>query len=385
MLKRKFFSETQDFKKKFTRQLNMISGVLPQNYSSQKIVDLYKYYFPLDWIELNKRYESYKNKDLFLQQVGKKLRYYHEEPNTFLLNLPKVKQLLSVGKMESHRSDFSHEKRALAINELEARKNKKMNIHIKKSRDARLLMQTIEPLYIDVFISAYHKKGSTTQDKIEIFKELKKYECQKSIQFFQKLNDSERNNQIRGMAFSYLQKIGEYVRLRKKFKGKSKFYDTDRDDFHVTPKDLVDRIEKNSIQSQKAYDVFISHSYLDSDLVINIKNELNAKKISVYCDWTNDNDFLKRDLVGEYTEVVLKKRIEQSKYLLFVKTYNSISQDGEIKSKWIEMEISYAKNIAKQIYCLNLSDGHAGFDILNHEVVESGILISEIEVDKFRT
>ncbi|EIJ2376140.1 hypothetical protein WOB69_08305 [Vibrio parahaemolyticus] len=75
-----------------------------------------------------------------------------------------------------------------------------------------------------------------TKDKIEIFNELKKYECNKTIDFFQKINDSERNNQIRRMAFEHLQKIGAFLRLRKN-------YTTERGPFDVTPKDLVDRIE----------------------------------------------------------------------------------------------------------------------------------------------
>ncbi|UTH74221.1 toll/interleukin-1 receptor domain-containing protein [Chromobacterium sp. IIBBL 290-4] len=385
MLKRKYFSETQAFKREFTRPLSQISAALPSEYTEQTIIDLYKYYFPLGWIRLNKRYESYKKKDSFLQNVGKKARYFHEEPIAFLLNLPKAKHLLSAGVRKTHKSEFSHERRMLAINALEEQRNKNTNSHNEKSRNARTLVQAIEPLHIDIFIYAYHKKGSTTQDKVEIFNELKKYECEKSIQFFHKLNDSERNDQIRRMAFSHLQKMGEFVKLRKRFKGKSKSYMTEREAFDVTPKDLADRIERNSIQSQKAYDVFISHSYLDSKLVISIKNELNSKNISVYCDWTNDNDFLKRDLASEYTEVVLKKRIEQSKYLLLVITDNSIGQDGEIKSKWVEMEISHAENISKQIYCINLSGGKTRFSALNHMITGKNLSISEFDAEKLRT
>ena len=95
------------------------------------------------------------------------------------------------------------------------------------------------------------KQVFTIRDKIEIFNELKKYECQKTTDFFHKLNDCERNNQIRRMAFEHLQKIGVFVRLRKNFKGKSKSYMTERDPFNVTPKDLVARIEEKSLQSKK--------------------------------------------------------------------------------------------------------------------------------------
>ena len=73
-------------------------------------------------------------------------------------------------------------------------------------------------------ISAYHKKGNTIEDKLEIFKEIQKFDCDRATQFFYKLNDSERNNQIRNMAFQHLQNTGHYVKLRKNFKGKKKIY-----------------------------------------------------------------------------------------------------------------------------------------------------------------
>ena len=65
---------------------------------------------------------------------------------------------------------------------------------------------------------------TTIDEKIEIVKELEKYECEKSTEFFSKLNDSEKNEQIRRIAFNHLQSIGKYVKLRKNFDGKKKQY-----------------------------------------------------------------------------------------------------------------------------------------------------------------
>lgn len=78
-------------------------------------------------------------------------------------------------------------------------------------------LQQVDPGFIDALIYAYHDRHNSTNDKMEIFKEIQKYDCEKSRQFFWKLNDSERNDQIRNLAFKHLQKSGHYVKLQKRF------------------------------------------------------------------------------------------------------------------------------------------------------------------------
>lgn len=53
----------------------------------------------------------------------------------------------------------------------------------------------------------------------------------------------------------------------------------------MTPKDLVDRLEHNkSIQLQKSFDVFISHSSKDASAVRSIMSALNKQGFVCYCD-----------------------------------------------------------------------------------------------------
>jgi hypothetical protein len=245
-------------------------------------------------------------------------------------------------------------------------------------------LQMVEPLYIDAFIASYHKKGITIQGKIEIFHELKKYNSKKVVEFLQKLNDSERNDQIRRMAFEHLQKLGAPVRLRKKFKGKVKSYNTETDQFNVSPEDLYQRLESNTVQNKKSFHVFISHSYLDSNLVRQVKSCLNSHGLTVYCDWTSDNDFLKRSLVSNYTKMVLKKRIEQSKCIVFLETKNAVNRDGSFTSPWISMEIEHASLIGKPIYSLNFSDHSELFERIEYKK-NNGFEISNLEINKIRT
>lgn len=384
IIKSKYQSETIKFQKSFTRPLKLISETLPVEYNKYLLLTTFTELFPLMWTNLTKRYEQYKSKDAFLAKAGKKKRYYHDEPDVFFFKLQKVKHMVSNAQREKHKKTFNEKNSLLAYQSLLNKAKIKKKAHKNKTSSINKELQLVDPLYIDVFISAYHKKGITIQGKIEIFNELIKYNTSKVIEFFQKLNDSERNNQIRRMAFEHLQMLGASVRLRGNFKGKVKLYNTETDRFNVSPEDLYQRLESNTVQNKKTFHVFISHSYQDSSLVKQVKSCLNNHGLSVYCDWTSDNDFLKRNLVSDYTKMVLKKRIEQSKCIVFLQTKSSVNSDNSFTSPWISMEIEHASSIGKLIYSLNFS-GHSDlFKQVKYEI-DNGIEINDVEISKIRT
>lgn len=384
VVKKKYESETRKLQKSFTRPLNLISEVLPAEYDKYLLLKLFKELFPIMWNSLNQRYEQYENKDKFLSKVGKKKRYYHDRPDVFFFKLPKVKHMLSDGQRVKHKRTFNGKSAQLAYQSLLNKANNKIKVNEDKILSINNDLQVVDPLYIDVFISAYHKKGITIQGKIEIFSELKKFNTPKVIEFFQKLNDSERNNQIRRMAFEHLQKLGASVRLRKKFKGKIKSYNTETDQFIVSPEDLYQRLESNTVQNKKKFHAFISHSYRDFDLVRQVKSSLNNHGLNVYCDWMSDNDFLKRHLVSDYTRMVLKKRIDQSKCIIFLQTKNSVDTDSSFTSPWISLEIEYATSIGKPMYSLNFSSDRDIFKQIKYNI-NDGIEIDGTEIKKIRT
>lgn len=333
---------------------------------------MFKELYPYEWNIIKERHKQYKNKDAFLVKVGKKKRYYPTTPDFYLFNLLKVKHMISEGQKKIHQQNFNEANRIKNLKILEEKvKNRMIKINKKVDKEKEY-MQEIEPLYIDIYIQAYHKKGITINEKMEIVKELEKYECEKSTIFFSKLNDSERNEQIRQIAFNHLQSIGKYVKRRKNFKGKKKIYMIERTSFNVKPVDLVKRIEEDSIQNKKSFDFFISHSSLDNKIVKNIIKYLNKSKFHVYCDWFNDTDFLRRKYASEYTKIVLKKRIEQSKKILFIRTPNTNDRNNKFYSEWIEMEISYAKKLNKDIECINLiNEGNCEFKIYEDRTLMS--------------
>lgn len=344
--KRKYNAELMKFNKKLKRPIYFMSEALPKDYANEDILTYFKKFYPFEWKIVCQRYETYQQKDEFLVKQGKKRRYKHLSPRKYFYSLAIVKNLVSDNHKKNYNQNFDQEIRNKKLAELERKRLPKIEKRKDKIEKVKENLQSVEPYFLDVYITAYHRRGNSIDDKIEIFKEIQKYDCEKSNEFFSKLNDAEKNLKIRQMAFNHLNKKGEYLKLRKKPKGKKKSYMTERSDFYMTPKDLLKRLNEDTIQNKKEYDIFVSHSSKDSSLVRRIIGALNKHKLNCYCDWTSDNDFLRRELVSDFTKGVLKKRMNQSKYFLLISTKNSL------ESEWVKFERDYysCKNTQNMLY-----------------------------------
>ena len=213
---------------------------------------------------------------------------------------------------------------------------------------------------------AYHQRGATTNDKMEICKEIQKFDCEKVWAFFWKLNDSERNDQIREYAFHVLQRIGHYVRLRKHFKGKQKSYMREEADLVGTPELLAQQLrQQKSVQYVKMYDLFVSHSYQDKEQVRSFVKKANAAGLSCYVDWTADREFLRRSLVSQYTEEVLKFRMQHAKRLAY------LSSERSRASKWVAFELQYYRDIVQREILMIVLDGEDSHDFPIVELLDA--------------
>lgn len=303
--KRKYGSELIKFQKSINRPLCMVVEILKPGYTVDDFREKFKKYYPFEWQTICEMYEQYSQKDNFLASKGKKRRYKPKKPSIYFKELPKVKYLMSEEYRKKHEENYDEIIRQAKENNLEKKRIKKIQERRNKVNRKMQNMQTVDPLFLDALIFAYHKKGNTIADKVEIFKEIQKFDCKSATKFFYKLNDSERNNQIRNMAFQHLQDTGHYVKKRKNFKGNKKTYMIENINFYVTPADLARKLEsKTSVQNKKEYDVFLSHSSRDAKQVRDIIHILNKENLVCYCDWTCDNDFLKRSMVSDYTKEV---------------------------------------------------------------------------------
>lgn len=91
------------------------------------------------------------------------------------------------------------------------------------------------------------------------------------------------------------------------------------------------------VESQKhkyQFDVFLSHSVKDAELVLGVVRILEDMGKKVYVDWVVDKQ-LSRDSVTKETAETLRTRMKESSRLLYLATDNASS------SKWMPWELGY--------------------------------------------
>lgn len=84
----------------------------------------------------------------------------------------------------------------------------------------------------------------------------------------------------------------------------------------------------------KHYDVFLSHSYLDSLEIRTLKALIEEKGLTVYVDWIEDYE-LDRERVTKETAELIRHRMKNCSSLFYAFSENST------KSKWMPWELGY--------------------------------------------
>lgn len=98
--------------------------------------------------------------------------------------------------------------------------------------------------------------------------------------------------------------------------------------------------EAANVRGFESFDVFLSHSVHDAELILGVKVLLERRGYSVYVDWDTDKE-LDRSNVSPKTASVLRSRMQQSKSLIYVATDNASS------SKWMPWELGYFDGLRK--------------------------------------
>jgi hypothetical protein len=102
------------------------------------------------------------------------------------------------------------------------------------------------------------------------------------------------------------------------------------------------------------FDVFLSHSIHDAELIVGIKELLEGMGLSVYVDWDADPE-LDRTAVSKKTAETLRKRMRQSKSLIYVATEKAST------SKWMPWELGFFDGHKPgQVAVLPLMDTESG-------------------------
>jgi hypothetical protein len=92
--------------------------------------------------------------------------------------------------------------------------------------------------------------------------------------------------------------------------------------------------EAVSVSPFDHFDVFLSHSIKDAELVDGARLELEDKGLRVYVDWIVDKNMPHSAVTVENAEV-LRRRMKQCDSLLYLHTENSAA------SKWVPSELGY--------------------------------------------
>lgn len=111
------------------------------------------------------------------------------------------------------------------------------------------------------------------------------------------------------------------------------------------------RYSHQRFDEAKYYDLFISHSFQDRELISGLRNLFEDKGYSVYVDWIDDKE-LNRQNVNAKTAELLKRRIRCCKGLAYIAT------DNIANSKWCPWELGIADGMKKKTCILPIMNSN---------------------------
>lgn len=97
------------------------------------------------------------------------------------------------------------------------------------------------------------------------------------------------------------------------------------------------------------FDIFLSHSYLDKDVIEGLYIELTQMGFKVYVDWIVDPE-LDRNHVDNLTATIIRNRLKSSEALLLAISTNATM------SKWMPWELGYVDGNTNKCAIIPVSD-----------------------------
>ena len=334
------------FMKRLKLPMKRIANVMPVGFTDQQFYDAYKKYYPYMMDEAQKMCKDYKRHNYLRKQKGYKNTAYFPEPDELLKQASKS----IIGRTrKAHNSGEVATDEELARNIASLEKDSKEKIAKRKQKEETFLQhaQDVAPKYINRLISSYFKtRKENTLDvnsRYLLLLEIAQYKCKESIAFLHQINASDKNNDMRYLAFNLLQQMGEHPWLARNRKGKKRLSEVKPIDISANPTQLVEHIYKYQGNIHRRYDVFLSHSSYDTKQLLRLKQQLNGKGLVVYIDWVNDCVMMDRKNQNEDTWNVLMLRMDESEKMLFVMTDNSL------RSEWTQKEIDYFMSLKRDV------------------------------------
>jgi len=117
-------------------------------------------------------------------------------------------------------------------------------------------------------------------------------------------------------------------------------------------KSLLLESSVNFSKGKRSFDIFLSHSYSDKELILGVKEALVRFKYSVYIDWIDDYG-MDRTNVTKESVLWIKERMEASKCLIYATSSNSSS------SKWMPWELGFMDGFKDKVALLPVSQNYS--------------------------
>lgn len=315
-----------------------LQRILPSGYDYDTFLDAFKQYFPCEWEDIIDYCKSKKQDCCRRSQNGlRTVRFY--TPDQFLKKHVNLKCL--------NKSSFSDNEILRIKEELQRKAEKKKEKREKRMKDNLVTVQEVCPSYVKQLIKLYFsiRRKNTLNINVRylLLLEASQFKCDETISFLQKVNACDKNDDLRKIAFKSLQRIGVQTWLARKRKGRKRLSQIKPIDIKENPTELLHFIYEYQHLLHQEYDVFLSHSSLDSKILLEIKAAINSQGLTVYIDWVNDYVMLNRKNQNENTWDVLEMRMRQSKQMVYVMT------DHSVQSPYTEREVNYFKKQGKSV------------------------------------
>ncbi|WP_413711817.1 toll/interleukin-1 receptor domain-containing protein [Rhizobium sp. Rhizsp82] len=135
-------------------------------------------------------------------------------------------------------------------------------------------------------------------------------------------------------------------------------------DVRIVTKSLdAARILKESVETAAAnqrFDVFLSHSIRDAEIVLGAKKVLEDRGLTVYVDWIVDPS-MDRSYVTAGTAETLRMRMKNSRVLLYLYSQNSR------RSRWMPWELGYFDGFRSTVAILPVLPDNGAVDFSGEE------------------
>ena len=375
--KRKYNAELIRFQKTLRKPIRNVLAIMPKGFTDKEFLCEFKFLYSYLWDVVCAKAKEYRRMDNGLEKKSFPKRYFFPTPAIYIKKVspPIIKNKALHEKLILYSEERTNFRNSL-IKECAIKRQKR---EVKLETNLKYT-QKVTPSYSNYYIQTYfHCKRTNPIDvdtRYAVLVEASKYKSPITIKFLHRVNASERNYHLRYFAFQALQKFGvKEVRLRKNRKGKKKVGDKILPTPIETPDDLIHSIYNSQLEQMKKYDLFLSHSSFDSELLLSLKSVLNHSNVNVYVDWVSDRNALKRELTNINTANTIIERLKSSKALLYIHTQASQN------SKWTPWELGFFHALKGKICIYNPDNIEKApyLDIYPIVVLEEGKLFIETE------